>query len=41
MKGLAEELHARREKAKLGGGEEKIDKQHEPASSPPASASTC
>ena len=24
-----EELHARREKAKLGGGQDKIDKQHE------------
>src|SRR5919198_90729 len=29
MKGLVEDLHARREKAKLGGGEEKIALQHE------------
>src|SRR5918999_5750053 len=29
MKGLVDELHGRREKAKLGGGEEKIAKQHE------------
>ena len=29
MKQLAEDLHARREKAKLGGGEEKIALQHE------------
>src|SRR3954467_9895694 len=29
MKGLVEDLHARREKAKLGGGEEKIAIQHE------------
>jgi acetyl-CoA carboxylase carboxyltransferase component len=29
MKGLVDDLHARREKAKLGGGEEKIAKQHE------------
>ena len=29
MKGLTEDLHARREKAKLGGGEEKIAVQHE------------
>jgi len=29
MKGLVEDLHARREKAKLGGGEEKIAVQHE------------
>ena len=29
MKGLTEDLHARREKAKLGGGEEKIAIQHE------------
>jgi acetyl-CoA carboxylase carboxyltransferase component len=29
MKSLTEDLHARREKAKLGGGEEKIAKQHE------------
>jgi acetyl-CoA carboxylase carboxyltransferase component len=29
MKGLTEDLHARREKAKLGGGEEKIALQHE------------
>jgi acetyl-CoA carboxylase carboxyltransferase component len=29
MKALTEEVHARREKAKLGGGEEKIAKQHE------------
>src|SRR4051794_14806929 len=29
MKGLTEEVHARRERAKLGGGEEKIAKQHE------------
>jgi acetyl-CoA carboxylase carboxyltransferase component len=29
MKGLTEDLHARREKAKLGGGEEKISLQHE------------
>ena len=28
IKGLVEDLHARREKAKLGGGPEKIDKQH-------------
>ncbi len=28
MKGLVDDLHARREKAKLGGGEEKIAKQH-------------
>jgi acetyl-CoA carboxylase carboxyltransferase component len=29
MKGLVDDLHARREKAKLGGGEEKIRVQHE------------
>jgi acetyl-CoA carboxylase carboxyltransferase component len=29
MKGLTEDVHARREKAKLGGGEEKIALQHE------------
>src|SRR5262249_45312607 len=29
MKGLTEDLHARREKAKLGGGDEKIALQHE------------
>ena len=29
MKGLVDDLHERREKAKLGGGEEKIAKQHE------------
>ena len=29
MKGLVDDLHARREKAKLGGGPEKIAKQHE------------
>ena len=29
MKGLTEDLHERREKAKLGGGEEKIALQHE------------
>ena len=29
MKSLTEDLHARREKAKLGGGEEKIAVQHE------------
>jgi acetyl-CoA carboxylase carboxyltransferase component len=29
MKGLVDDLHARREKAKLGGGEEKIALQHE------------
>ena len=29
MKGLTEDLHSRREKAKLGGGEEKIALQHE------------
>src|SRR5919204_998646 len=29
MKGLVEDLHSRREKAKLGGGEEKIAIQHE------------
>jgi acetyl-CoA carboxylase carboxyltransferase component len=29
MKGLVEDLHQRREKAKLGGGEEKIALQHE------------
>jgi acetyl-CoA carboxylase carboxyltransferase component len=29
MKGLVDDLHARREKAKLGGGEEKIQVQHE------------
>ena len=29
MKGLVDDLHARREKAKLGGGEEKIAVQHE------------
>jgi acetyl-CoA carboxylase carboxyltransferase component len=29
LKGLVEDLHARREKAKLGGGEEKIAKQHD------------
>jgi acetyl-CoA carboxylase carboxyltransferase component len=29
MKGLVEDLHTRREKAKLGGGEEKIAVQHE------------
>jgi acetyl-CoA carboxylase carboxyltransferase component len=29
MKGLVDDLHARREKAKLGGGAEKIAKQHE------------
>jgi acetyl-CoA carboxylase carboxyltransferase component len=29
MKGLVEDLHERREKAKLGGGEEKIALQHE------------
>jgi methylmalonyl-CoA decarboxylase subunit alpha len=29
MKGLGEDLHERREKAKLGGGEEKIALQHE------------
>ena len=29
MKGLVEDLHQRREKAKLGGGEEKIAVQHE------------
>jgi acetyl-CoA carboxylase carboxyltransferase component len=29
MKGLVDDLHARREKAKLGGGEEKIKVQHE------------
>ena len=29
MKGLVDELHGRRENAKLGGGEEKIAKQHE------------
>src|SRR5262245_43748004 len=29
MKALTEDVHARREKAKLGGGEEKIDLQHE------------
>lgn len=29
MKGLVEDLHERREKAKLGGGEEKIAVQHE------------
>jgi acetyl-CoA carboxylase carboxyltransferase component len=29
MKGLTEDLHARREKAKLGGGPEKIAVQHE------------
>src|ERR671924_1338589 len=29
MKGLVEDLHGRREKAKLGGGEEKIALQHE------------
>ena len=29
MKALVEDLHARREKAKLGGGEEKIALQHE------------
>ena len=29
MKALTEDLHERREKAKLGGGEEKIAKQHE------------
>src|SRR5918997_4276666 len=28
MKGLVEDLHGRRERAKLGGGEEKIAKQH-------------
>jgi acetyl-CoA carboxylase carboxyltransferase component len=28
MQGLVEDLHGRREKAKLGGGEEKIAKQH-------------
>src|SRR5687767_2026116 len=28
MKGLTEEVHARREKAKQGGGPEKIEKQH-------------
>ena len=28
LKGLTDDLHARREKAKLGGGEEKIAKQH-------------
>ena len=28
MQGLVEDLHARRERAKLGGGPEKIDKQH-------------
>jgi acetyl-CoA carboxylase carboxyltransferase component len=28
LKGLVEDLHARRERAKLGGGEEKIAKQH-------------
>ena len=29
MKALVEDLHGRREKAKLGGGEEKIALQHE------------
>ena len=29
MKALVEDLHERREKAKLGGGEEKIALQHE------------
>ena len=29
MQGLVEDLHERREKAKLGGGEEKIALQHE------------
>src|SRR3954451_25358756 len=29
MKGLTEKVHERRAKAKLGGGEEKIAKQHE------------
>jgi len=29
MKGLASDLHARRERAKLGGGEEKIARQHD------------
>jgi acetyl-CoA carboxylase carboxyltransferase component len=29
MKGLVDDLHGRRERAKLGGGEEKIAKQHE------------
>ncbi|TMK73475.1 MAG: acyl-CoA carboxylase subunit beta, partial [Actinobacteria bacterium] len=29
MKSLVEDLHARRETAKLGGGEEKIAQQHE------------
>jgi acetyl-CoA carboxylase carboxyltransferase component len=29
MKALVDDLHARREKAKLGGGEEKIAKQHD------------
>ena len=28
LKDLTDDLHARREKAKLGGGEEKIAKQH-------------
>jgi len=29
LKGLTDDLHARREAAKLGGGEEKIAKQHD------------
>src|SRR3954464_1176894 len=29
LRPLVEDLHARREKAKLGGGPEKIDKQHD------------
>ena len=41
LRPLVEDLHERRAKAKLGGGEEKIAASTPPTSSPPASASRC
>ncbi len=41
LRPLVEELHERRAKARLGGGEEKIASQHATTSSPRASGSHC
>ena len=41
LRSLVDDLHERRERARLGGGEEQIARQHEQGSSPRASGSRC
>ena len=41
LRSLVDDLHERRERARLGGGEEKIARQHGRTSSPRASGSRC